>query len=80
MSLSQPLHFVRIHCACVGKGSFGHVKLVRDKRTGLTYALKAVSRKRIVELGQQEHIINEKKIMQQLECTFLIRLYVLRID
>lgn len=59
----------------LGKGSFGHVKLVRDKRTGLTYALKAVSRKRIVELGQQEHIINEKKIMQQLECTFLIRLH-----
>jgi len=35
----------------LGKGSFGHVQLVQDKASGTTYALKAVSKARIVETG-----------------------------
>lgn len=59
----------------LGRGSFGHVQLVRDSKTKLTYALKEVSRQQVVDLGQQEHILNEKRIMMQLDCNFLIKLY-----
>lgn len=44
----------------IGKGSFGHVQLVKDK-TGKTYALKSVNKAQIVRLGQQKHIISEKR-------------------
>jgi CRP-like cAMP-binding protein len=59
----------------LGKGSFGHVQLVQDKTSGATYALKAVSKARIVETGQQGHIMSEKNVMVQLNHPFLIRLF-----
>jgi cGMP-dependent protein kinase len=59
----------------LGKGSFGHVQLVRHAKSNKTYALKTVSKVQIVQLGQQEHIINEKKAMAQLNHPFLIKLH-----
>eukprot|EP01006_Ploeotia_vitrea_P037740 TRINITY_DN66166_c3_g2_i1.p1 TRINITY_DN66166_c3_g2~~TRINITY_DN66166_c3_g2_i1.p1 ORF type:complete len:811 (+),score=504.52 TRINITY_DN66166_c3_g2_i1:84-2435(+) len=59
----------------LGKGSFGHVQLVKHKKTGKTYALKAVSKHQIVQTGQQGHILSEKRVMEQLNHPFLIRLY-----
>jgi len=61
--------------ATLGKGSFGHVQLVKDQNTGKTYALKAVSKAQIVQTGQQGHIMSEKRVMQQMRHPFLIRLY-----
>lgn len=58
----------------LGKGSFGHVQLVKDK-TGATYALKIVSKQAVEDLGQQEHILNEKRTMAQLNHPFLVRLF-----
>ncbi|MES1909201.1 MAG: hypothetical protein MHM6MM_001983 [Cercozoa sp. M6MM] len=58
----------------LGKGSFGHVQLVRDRRSGQTFALKAVSKGQVVQLSQQEHIMNEKRTMAQLNHPMLIRL------
>jgi CRP-like cAMP-binding protein len=37
----------------LGKGSFGHVQLVKDPKTGQTYALKTVGKAQVVALGQQ---------------------------
>jgi CRP-like cAMP-binding protein len=59
----------------LGKGSFGVVTLVRDAN-GQTYALKQVSKAQIVTLGQQEHIMSEKRVMAALNHPFLVRLYV----
>jgi len=59
----------------LGKGSFGHVKLVQDVRSGKTYALKAVSKAQIVQTGQQGHVMSEKKVMQNMEHPFLIQLF-----
>lgn len=59
----------------LGKGSFGHVKLMQSKTTSETYALKAVSKQMIVETGQQGHIMSEKNVMVRLRHPFLIRLY-----
>eukprot|EP00455_Lapot_gusevi_P027088 TRINITY_DN2864_c0_g1_i9.p1 TRINITY_DN2864_c0_g1~~TRINITY_DN2864_c0_g1_i9.p1 ORF type:complete len:799 (+),score=343.37 TRINITY_DN2864_c0_g1_i9:177-2573(+) len=63
----------------LGKGSFGHVQLVKDiknpQNRDKTFALKAVSKSQIVQLGQQEHIMSEKNVMIMLDHPFLIRLY-----
>lgn len=57
-----------------GRGSFGLVELVKHKPTGNTYALKGVSKAQIVNTGQQEHIISEKKVMSMLDSQFMVKL------
>jgi cGMP-dependent protein kinase len=59
----------------LGKGSFGHVQLVQSKLTQKTFALKAVSKQQIVNTGQQNHIMSEKKTMERMNHPFLIKLY-----
>jgi len=59
----------------LGKGSFGHVQLVKDNVTQKTYALKAVSKAQIVQTGQQGHIMSEKKVMEMLDHPFLVKLF-----
>lgn len=58
----------------LGKGAFGVVSLVVDPHTKKSYALKAIKKHQIVELGQQSHIVNEKKIMDKLHNPFLVNL------
>jgi len=58
----------------LGKGAFGVVTLVVDKTTGKSYALKAIKKCEIVDLGQQEHIINEKDVMLKMNNEFLVNL------
>jgi serine/threonine protein kinase len=61
----------------LGKGSFGHVTLVKWKKSpdGETFALKAVSKAQIVETGQQGHIMSEKKVMSTMKHPFLVCLH-----
>lgn len=61
--------------ATLGKGSFGHVQLVQHKKTGVTYALKAVNKAQIVQTGQQGHVLSEKKVMVQMNHPFLVKLH-----
>jgi len=61
--------------ATLGKGSFGHVQLVQHKKTGITYALKAVNKAQIVQTGQQGHILSEKRVMAQMNHPFLVKLH-----
>ena len=58
----------------LGRGAFGVVKLVEDPNTNKSYALKALRKNQVVELGQQSHILNEKKVMQMLDNKFLVNL------
>jgi len=58
----------------LGKGAFGTVTLVVDPKTSKSYALKAIRKIQIVELGQQTHICNEKKVMTMLDSDFLVNL------
>merc|ERR1719397_828631 len=58
----------------LGKGAFGLVSLVVDPYTKKSYALKAIKKQQIVELGQQSHIINEKNVMQKMHSKFLVNL------
>eukprot|EP00462_Mataza_sp_D1_P016699 CAMPEP_0175156706 /NCGR_PEP_ID=MMETSP0087-20121206/21765_1 /TAXON_ID=136419 /ORGANISM="Unknown Unknown, Strain D1" /LENGTH=787 /DNA_ID=CAMNT_0016444173 /DNA_START=31 /DNA_END=2394 /DNA_ORIENTATION=+ len=60
----------------LGKGSFGHVQLVKDsKDPSKTYALKTVSKVQIVKSSQQTHIMNEKRVMAALDHPFVVKLH-----
>lgn len=60
----------------LGVGGFGRVELVElknDKKQ--TFALKCLKKKHIVDTRQQEHIFNEKRIMLEVHCPYVARLY-----
>ncbi|XP_065198632.1 cGMP-dependent protein kinase 1-like [Sycon ciliatum] len=60
----------------LGVGGFGRVELVclkSDKKQA--FALKCLKKKHIVETRQQEHIFNEKRIMMEVRCPYIARLY-----
>ena len=50
----------------VGTGTFGRVKLVKDKTSGRVCALKCMQKAQIVQSHQERNIMNEKNIL--LEC------------
>ncbi|RXG71318.1 cGMP-dependent protein kinase, isozyme 1 [Armadillidium vulgare] len=60
--------------ATLGVGGFGRVELVQyaqDK--SLTFALKCLKKKHIVETQQQDHIYSEKRIMMSVRNPFICR-------
>lgn len=59
----------------LGKGSFGHVTLVKWPKEGKSFALKAVSKQQIVETRQQGHILSEKNALASLNHPLIIKLY-----
>lgn len=62
--------------ATLGIGGFGRVELVTlgDDRTH-SFALKVMKKAQIVETRQQQHILNEKQIMLESNCAFIVKLY-----
>ncbi|XP_060063493.1 cGMP-dependent protein kinase 1-like [Ylistrum balloti] len=62
--------------ATLGVGGFGRVELVQvNNDNSKTFALKILKKHHIVETRQQEHIMNEKKIMSESRSDFIVRLY-----
>lgn len=60
----------------LGEGGFGMVKLV--KVPGIqnkSYALKCIIKARVVQYGQQRHILDEKNILSQISCNFILALH-----
>jgi cGMP-dependent protein kinase len=58
----------------LGRGAFGKVTLVVDPNTKKSYALKAIKKKQIHEIGQSAHIVNEKRVMMMMNSRFLVNL------
>ncbi|XP_055682504.1 cGMP-dependent protein kinase 1 isoform X1 [Lutzomyia longipalpis] len=58
----------------LGVGGFGRVELVQY-RNKETFALKYLKKIDMVQQQQQEHVYNEKNIMAQCNCEFIIKLY-----
>ncbi|CAL8102346.1 unnamed protein product [Calicophoron daubneyi] len=62
--------------AILGVGGFGCVELVTwSKDPSKSFALKRMKKQHIVQTRQQEHICSERKIMLELRCPFICRLY-----
>ncbi|GMH51816.1 hypothetical protein TrRE_jg4284 [Triparma retinervis] len=61
----------------LGIGAFGRVKLVKVKTdpNSPTFALKCQSKKAIVENGLQDHVMNEKNIMAELDHPFILKYF-----
>ncbi|KAI4902236.1 hypothetical protein NFI96_010090 [Prochilodus magdalenae] len=59
----------------LGLGGFGRVELVTTLQHGKYFAMKKVSKKLIVEKRQGAHVIFEKKILQDIQCDFIVRLH-----
>jgi len=59
----------------LGRGAYGFVQLVKDKRDDHLYALKAVAKSKIVQTNQQSHIFNERDVMSQLDHPMIVKLF-----
>jgi len=59
----------------LGVGGFGSVSLQKDKETGKTYAMKAISKGFIVKMDMQDSVANEKDILMMTDSPFIIKLY-----
>lgn len=64
----QDLHQV----ACLGVGSFGKVLLV--KYSGKAYALKIMSKHKIVGMNLQRHLLREKQVLEECLSPFIVNL------
>jgi len=59
----------------LGVGTFGRVKLVLHTRDNdKPYALKCMRKGQVIALKQVEHVMNEKKLLDQCDHPFLLRL------
>ncbi|XP_023228963.1 cGMP-dependent protein kinase, isozyme 2 forms cD4/T1/T3A/T3B-like [Centruroides sculpturatus] len=60
----------------LGVGGFGRVELVQIANDpSRSFALKVMRKAQIVETRQQQHIMSEKKIMEETNCDFIVKLY-----
>lgn len=59
----------------IGTGTFGKVKLCRHRHSGRMYCLKVLSKEKIVRLKQQEHVKNEKWVLNVTQHPFVVRLH-----
>ncbi|XP_031619272.1 cGMP-dependent protein kinase, isozyme 2 forms cD4/T1/T3A/T3B isoform X2 [Contarinia nasturtii] len=60
----------------LGVGGFGRVELVQIHSDGSrSFALKQMKKVQIVETRQQQHIMSEKEIMYEANCSFIVKLF-----
>mmetsp|Transcript_73428 Transcript_73428/g.153268 ORF Transcript_73428/g.153268 Transcript_73428/m.153268 type:complete len:348 (+) Transcript_73428:197-1240(+) len=58
----------------LGTGTFGRVRLCKQRSTGKHFALKVLKKSEVIRLKQVEHVMSEKKILCQLNHPFIVRL------
>ena len=54
-------------------GSFGRVRLCRNKRSGEYFAMKILKKADIIKLKQVDHVISENTILADIDHPFLVR-------
>lgn len=57
----------------LGTGSFGRVKLARNKRSNEYVALKLMKKQEIIKIKQVDHIYNEISILSEIEHPFIVK-------
>lgn len=60
----------------LGTGSFGRVKLAKNKSTGKYCALKILKKAEIIKLKQVDHIMNEIRILTMIDHPFLVFFFI----
>jgi serine/threonine protein kinase len=58
----------------LGTGSFGRVRLSRDRQTGEYVALKILKKAEILRLKQVDHVISEFGILREINHPFLVNM------
>jgi serine/threonine protein kinase len=64
-----------IYHFCIGKGGFGKVWRVERKKAKQYYAMKEMSKARIITKRSVKSVINERQILAQLKNVFLVNMY-----
>ena len=59
----------------MGKGGFGKVWKVERKKSKQSYAMKEMSKARIITKRSVKSVINERQILTQLNSPFLVNMY-----
>ncbi|XP_073673197.1 cGMP-dependent protein kinase 1 [Garra rufa] len=59
----------------LGVGGFGKVALVTTLQHRTYFAMKKISKQHVVAKKQEGHILLEKKILQAIQCDFVVRLH-----
>ncbi|CAK4090760.1 unnamed protein product [Aphanomyces euteiches] len=59
----------------LGTGTFGRVKLVKHKVSGMPYAMKVMQKAQVVAYKQQINILNEKNILARCNHPFILKLF-----
>jgi len=59
----------------LGKGAFGKVKLVQAKETKKVFALKALGKNYIEIKGQKEHVLNEYRLLNEIDHPNIIKIH-----
>ena len=59
----------------IGKGGFGKVWKVKLKRTKEIFALKEMSKVKIIDRRSEESIMNERKLLSRLNNPFIVNMY-----
>jgi serine/threonine protein kinase len=57
-------------------GSFGRVKIAKQKSTGKYFAIKILKKAEIIKLKQVDHIMNEVRILSVIDHPFLVRIKI----
>uniref|UniRef100_A0A8C5HDT6 cGMP-dependent protein kinase n=1 Tax=Gouania willdenowi TaxID=441366 RepID=A0A8C5HDT6_GOUWI len=72
---SSTLSDFQIICG-LAVGEFGHVDLVQLKTNiQRLFAMKVLTKRSIVKSAQREHLIREGRILKEIRCAFIVRLY-----
>ena len=54
-------------------GTFGKVKLVKDKSSGRIFAMKIISKQKVIMYNQKEHVMSEKSLLAEIDHPFCIQ-------
>uniref|UniRef100_A0A669BYC0 cGMP-dependent protein kinase n=1 Tax=Oreochromis niloticus TaxID=8128 RepID=A0A669BYC0_ORENI len=73
-SSSRPFDHLEV-IATLGVGGFGRVELVKVKGEDITFALKVIKKKHVVDNRQEEHIHSERRILAEARSPFVVKLY-----